>query len=258
MESKNEKENVKTQTTEQIKAKNKNLIDTWKNAFEGIIYATTTQGNIRKQLAIAVIVMAISLFFNLNKAEFLCLMFTVVIIIIAEMINTAIETVVDLYTDLYHPKAKIAKDVGAGAVVIAAINAIIVAYFLFFDKISDIGLAFIQNVVNNPIHLAFIGIMLSVILALTLKAAFDSRKNGEKKSKFVPSGQATLAFAAWTIIWINNQEILVLTLSTILATLVAFGRVESKSRTTAETVFGAITGILTVILVYGITKIVKF
>lgn len=255
MEDKNKKEETQAQTTEEIKAKNKNLINTWKNAFEGIIYATTTQGNIRKQLAIAVIVMAISLFFNLSKAEFLCLMFTVVLIIIAEMVNTAIETVVDLYTDLYHPKAKIAKDVGAGAVVIAAINAIIVAYFLFFDKISDIGLAFIQNVVNNPIHLAFIGVMLSVILILTLKAAFDSRKNGEKKTKFVPSGQSALAFAAWTIIWINNRDIVVLTLTTILATLVGFSRIESKSRTTAETIFGAITGILTVILVYGITKI---
>lgn len=255
MEDKNKKEETQEQTTEEIKAKNKNLINTWKNAFEGIIYATTTQGNIRKQLAIAVIVMAISLFFNLSKAEFLCLMFTVVLIIIAEMVNTAIETVVDLYTDLYHPKAKIAKDVGAGAVVIAAINAIIVAYFLFFDKISDIGLAFIQNVVNNPIHLAFIGVMLSVILILTLKAAFDSRKNGKKKTKFVPSGQSALAFAAWTIIWINNRDIVVLTLTTILATLVGFSRIESKSRTTAETIFGAITGILTVILVYGITKI---
>lgn len=255
MEDKNKKEETQAQTTEEIKAKNKNLINTWKNAFEGIIYATTTQGNIRKQLAIAVIVMAISLFFNLSKAEFLCLMFTVVLIIIAEMVNTAIETVVDLYTDLYHPKAKIAKDVGAGAVVIAAINAIIVAYFLFFDKISDIGLAFIQNVVNNPIHLAFIGVMLSVILILTLKAAFDSRKNGKKKTKFVPSGQSALAFAAWTIIWINNRDIVVLTLTTILATLVGFSRIESKSRTTAETIFGAITGILTVILVYGITKI---
>lgn len=255
MEKKNKKEETQAQTTEQIKAKNKNLINTWKNAFEGIIYATTTQGNIRKQLAIAVIVMAISLFFNLSKAEFLCLMFTVVLIIIAEMVNTAIETVVDLYTDLYHPKAKIAKDVGAGAVVIAAINAIIVAYFLFFDKISDIGLAFIQNVVNNPIHLAFIGVMLSVILILTLKAAFDSRKNGEKKTKFVPSGQSALAFAAWTIIWINNRDIVVLTLTTILATLVGFSRIESKSRTIGETIFGAITGILTVILVYGITKL---
>lgn len=255
MNNKSKVENNKNITTEQIKAKNKDLINTWKNAFEGIIYATTTQGNIRKQLAIAVIVMAISLLFNLNKAEFLCLMFTVVLIIIAEMVNTAIETVVDLYTDLYHPKAKIAKDVGAGAVVIAAINAIIVAYFLFFDKISDIGLAFIENVVNNQVHLAFVAVMLSVILIVTLKAVFESKKNIEKKSKFVPSGQAGLAFAAWTIIWINNQDIVILTLSTILASLVAFSRVESKSRTALETVFGAVTGMLAVILVYGITKI---
>ena len=85
----------------------------------------------------------ISLFFNLNKAEFLCFMFTIVLITFAEMVNTAIETVVDLYVDVYHPKAKIAKDVAAGGVVITVINAVIVAYFLFFDKISDIGLNFI-------------------------------------------------------------------------------------------------------------------
>ena len=53
-----------------------------------------------------------------------------------KLINTAIETVVDLYTDLYHPKAKVTKDVAAGAVVLSAINAIIVAYFLFFKDFS--------------------------------------------------------------------------------------------------------------------------
>ena len=131
--------------------KNHNFIDAWKNAFNGIIYATTTQGNIQKQLIIAVIVVIVSLFFNLNRAEFLCFLFTIVLIIFAEMVNTAIETVVDLYVDVYHPKAKIAKDVAAGGVVITTINAIIVAYFLFFDKIADIGLAFLKNVTSNPV-----------------------------------------------------------------------------------------------------------
>lgn len=130
--------------TEEKKIKNSNFIDAWKNAINGIIYATTTQGNIKKQLIIAVAVVIISLFFNLNKAEFLIFLFTIILIIFAEMVNTAIETVVDLYVDVYHPKAKIAKDVAAGGVVITAINAIIVAYFLFFDKISDMGIAFIQ------------------------------------------------------------------------------------------------------------------
>ena len=123
-------------------------------------------------------VMLISLFFDLNKAEFLCLMFTVVLIIVAEMINTAIETVVDLYTDLYHPKAKIAKDVGAGAVVLTAINALIVAYFLFFEKISTIGLNIVEEIANSPTHLAFVAIVLTVIVIVTLKAA--ATKNNHK------------------------------------------------------------------------------
>lgn len=129
------KDNNRNNETQEVhKMKNGNFLDALQNALNGIIYAITTQSNIKKQLVIAVAVMLISLFFDLNKAEFLCLMFTVVLIIVAEMINTAIETVVDLYTDLYHPKAKIAKDVGAGAVVLTAINALIVAYFLFFEK----------------------------------------------------------------------------------------------------------------------------
>ena len=143
--------------------KNHNFIDAWKNAFNGIIYATTTQSNIKKQLLIAVIVVIVSLFFNLDRAEFLCFLFTIVLIIFAEMVNTAIETVVDLYVDVYHPKAKIAKDVAAGGVVITAINAIIVAYFLFFDKIADIGLAFLKNVTSNPVHLCFSIMIITII-----------------------------------------------------------------------------------------------
>lgn len=114
---------------------NGNFLEACQNAVNGIIYATTTQSNIRKQLVIAVIVMILSLFFDLSRAEFLCLVLSVVLIIFAEMINTAIETIVDLCTETFHPKAKIAKDVGAGAVVITALNAIILAYFLFFEKI---------------------------------------------------------------------------------------------------------------------------
>ena len=125
------------------------------NAINGIIYATTTQGNIKKQLIIIVITIIVSLFFELSRVEFLCLIFSVALIIITEMVNTAIETVVDLYTDLYHPKAKIAKDVGAGAVVLAAINAVIVAYFLFFDKISSTGMSVLESLIKSPEHLAF-------------------------------------------------------------------------------------------------------
>lgn len=177
----------KETATGEEKIKNKNFADAWKNAFNGIIYATTTQGNIKKQLIIAVVVVVISLFFNLSKAEFLCFLFTIILILFAEMCNTAIETVVDLYVDVYHPKAKIAKDVAAGGVVITAINAVIVAYFLFFDKISDIGLNFIENVTSSPIHLAFSIMIITIIAILATIAYAKTNKNKMLNEKFVPS-----------------------------------------------------------------------
>ncbi len=237
---------------EEHKMKNGNFLDACQNALNGIIYAITTQSNIKKQLVIAVIVMLISLFFNLNKAEFLCLMFTVVLIIVAEMINTAIETVVDLYTDLYHPKAKIAKDVGAGAVVISAINAIIVAYFLFFEKISDIGLQFIDNIVSSPVHLAFVAIVLTVIAVVTLKAASTTNKHKFIKNNFMPSGQTAVAFAALTLIWIATRNVVIFTLSLVLALIVAINRYENKKRTIPEIIVGACVGVCVVVLLYGL------
>lgn len=252
-----QKENIQKDKIEdkEKKLKNNNFIEAWTNAFNGIIYAVTTQSNIKKQLAIAVIVMLISLLFNLSRAEFLCLMFTVVLIIVAEMINTAIETVVDLYTDLYHPKAKIAKDVGAGAVVITAVNALIVAYFLFFDKISDIGLNFIRNLANSPVHMAFIGIFLIIILIVTLKAASSTNKHKFLKNNFAPSGQAAMAFGAVTIIWLSNTNIVVLTLSFVMAILVCVTRLESKKKTLGEVILGALTGISVIALLYGLAAL---
>lgn len=250
------KEDITTeekQTVEELKKGR--FIDAWVNAFNGIIYATTTQGNIRKQLLIAVVVMLVSLLFNLTRAEFLCLMFTVILIILAEMFNTAIETVVDLYTDLYHPKAKIAKDVAAGGVVITAVNALIVAYFLFFDKISDIGLNFIRNLANSPVHMAFIGIFLIIILIVTLKAASSSNKHKWLKNGFSPSGQAAMAFGATTIIWLSTTNVVVLTLSFVMAIMVCVTRIESKKKTLWEIIFGALTGIAVIALLYGLANL---
>ena len=234
------------------KMKNGNFLEACNNALNGIIYAITTQNNLKKQLIIAVVVMLISLFFDLNRAEFLCLMFTVVLVIIAEMINTAIETVVDLYTDLYHPKAKIAKDVGAGAVVIAAINAIIVAYFIFFEKISTVGTKIIEEITHSPIHLAFVSILLTVIVIVTLKAA--STKNNHKfiKQNFMPSGQTAISFAALTIIWLTTRNVVIFTLSLVLSLIVAINRYENNKRSKSEIIIGACVGILVVILLYGL------
>lgn len=239
--------------------KNHGFIDAWKNAFHGIIYAATTQGNIQKQLIIAVVVVIVSLFFNLNRAEFLCFLFTIILILFAEMVNTAIETVVDLYVDVYHPKAKIAKDVAAGGVVITTINAIIVAYFLFFDKLADIGLNFLRNVTKSPAHLAFSTMVITIIAILALIAYAKTNKHKGLNEKFVPSGHATIAFAANTIIWLLTDHIVILMLALVMAILLAESRIAAKEHRLSEVIFSSAFGTATVLVLYGIaTAVIQF
>ena len=239
------------------KMKNDNFFEAWGNATNGIIYSATTQRNIRIQLVLAVIVMVLSLFYGLNTAEFLCLLFAVFMVIFAELINTAIETVVDLLVDVYHPKAKISKDVAAGAVVLAACNALVVGYFIFFkeENLKAISDSIFNNMVKSPMHLAFVAIMLVVIAVISMKAGCSKKtERGELvKEGFVPSGQSAIAFAALTAIWLNSKDIVTFTLALILSILVVENRVGSNARTKAEIVFGACMGVLIVLLIYGLT-----
>lgn len=231
---------------------NSNFIDACHNAINGIIYATTTQSNIKKQLVIAVIVMILSLFYNLERAEFICLVFAVIAVIFSEMVNTAIETVVDMYTEEYHPKAKIAKDVAAGGVLIVAFGAVIVAYFLFFKEIAYIGTNILTQIQNSPMHIVFVSMVITIISVIAVKAFADVRKNKKSlKKAFSPSGQAALAFAALTAIWLNTSDVVTFTLSLILALLIAMNRKNDK-KTTGEIIFGSCMGVLIVFLIYGI------
>lgn len=239
----------------QQKLSNSNFIDAMNNALNGLIYAITTQSNIKKQLVIACVVMILSLFFDFATTEFLCLVFAVVLVIFAEMCNTAIETLVDLYTDLYHPKAKIAKDLGAGAVLLMSINSVIVAYFLFFRKIdiNKIGENMLYNIIKSPVDLAFVGIILTSIVIIAIIAYATTKKKKGRKKVFVPSGQSALASAILTLIGANTRNLLVFTLAILLALLVLENKIESKKKTLAEIIFGAFMGFLIIVLVYGLT-----
>lgn len=239
------------------KLTNDNFIEACNNAVNGIIYTATTQRNFRIQLVLAVIIMVLCLFYGLDTAEFLCLVFALFMVIFAEMINTAIETVVDLFVDVYHPKAKIAKDVAAGAVVLSACNALIVGYFIFFkeENLKAISDSVFNNMVKSPLHLAFVAIILVVIGVIAIKASCSRKKvRGQLiKEGFVPSGQSALAFAALTAIWLNSKDIVTFSLALILSLLIVGNRIDNNARTKAEVVFGACMGALIVLLVYGLT-----
>ncbi len=100
-------------------------------AFNGLQYVFRTQINMRVHLGIAILAFLIGLILHLSTIEFAIIFLTITIVFVAEMLNTVLELCVDLASPEYHPLAKIAKDVAAGAVLLSAIFAVIVGLFIF-------------------------------------------------------------------------------------------------------------------------------
>jgi diacylglycerol kinase len=100
-------------------------------AVEGILYCIKTQRNMRVHLVIAIIVLMSAILLRIVRAEFIMVLMSISMVFICEIINTAVEKAVDTATLEYHPIAKIAKDVAAGAVLVAALSSITVGLLVF-------------------------------------------------------------------------------------------------------------------------------
>jgi diacylglycerol kinase len=101
----------------------------------GVKHAVSTQRNIRIHLAAAVLVFAFGIYVNLSNFELVALVLAISFVLLAEMINTSVEEVVNLLTAERKPEAKIAKDVAAGAVLFSSICAIIVGCLIFIPHL---------------------------------------------------------------------------------------------------------------------------
>jgi diacylglycerol kinase len=100
-------------------------------AFSGLEYAVRTQLNMKVHITIAIIAVALGIVLHISAVEFALIFVAIAGVLIAEMFNTVIELCVDLASPSYHPLAKTAKDVAAGAVLLSALMAIIIALFVF-------------------------------------------------------------------------------------------------------------------------------
>ena len=104
-------------------------------AVKGITYAFKTQPNFKFHTVAAVVMIVAGFAFDLNQMEWLWILAAISLVLIVELLNTAIETIVDLVSPSYHLKAGIAKDTAAGAVLISAVIAAIIGLIIFIPKI---------------------------------------------------------------------------------------------------------------------------
>ncbi|WP_026893674.1 diacylglycerol kinase [Clostridiisalibacter paucivorans] len=223
------------------------LIDSFNYAVEGIIYTLKTQRNMRIHTLAAFLVLFFSLFINFSRVELIILFFTISLVVITEMINTAIEKAIDIYTKEYHPLAKIAKNVAAGAVLVSAINAIIVAYLLMFDRVNPYTHHIITKIKQIPIHLTFISLVIVTIITIVIKS---TSKQGTAFKGGIISGHAAISFAISTSITFITENTLVATLTFFSAFLVAQSRIEGKIHSTLQVILGGIIGIIITVIIF--------
>lgn len=231
--------------------KSKSLIESFNNAVNGILYALRTERNLKIHFTIACIVLIISLFFDFTRVELLLLIFSIALVLMAELFNTAIERIVDLVTEDYHPLARVAKDIAAGAVLVTATNSVIVGYLLFFDRIMPFSNLVLFKIKNSPTYLTFIALVLVIILTIGLKAKFYHGRGTPFQGGTV-SGHSAISFLIATIVSFLANNILINILVFIIAILVAESRIEGRIHSFFEVVTGALLGIFVGILIFKI------
>ena len=227
------------------------IFESFNYAIEGIIHVLRTQRNMRIHFGVAVGVLVAALVLNVSRLELIALLLSIAFVLIAEMFNTAIEAAVDVASTSFDPMAKLAKDIGAGAVLIAALNAIAVGYLVFSGQVADESSRLLDKLSDAPAELTLIALVLTIALVIALKA-FSGR--GSPLRGGWPSGHAAVAFAGWMAITLvlgdTEHRFLVSSLTLIMALLVAQTRIEAGVHSTVEVASGSLLGALVTLVIF--------
>jgi len=227
------------------------IFESFNFAIEGIIHVLRTQRNMRIHFGVAIAVLVAALAFDVSRIELVALLLAIAFVLIAEMINTAIEAAVDVASTSFDPMAKLAKDIGAGAVLIAAVNAIAVGYLVFSGQVAEESSRLLDRLSEAPAELTLIALVLTIALVIALKALSG---RGSPLRGGWPSGHAAVAFAGWMAITLvlgdTEHRFLVSSLTLIMALLVAQTRIEAGVHSTLEVASGGLLGALVTLVIF--------
>jgi len=226
------------------------LLESFNFAVEGIIHVVRTQRNMRIHLLAAVIVLVAAIGVGVSKLELIALLLAIAFVFITEMINSALEQAIDVATTSFDPLAKLAKDVAAGAVLIATVNAIAIGYLVFSGEIANRSSRLLDRLRDAPAQVTLIALVVTVIIVIAAKA-YTGR--GRPLRGGLPSGHAAVAFAGWmaaTLIVSGSHRFLISSLTFIMALLVAQTRVEAGIHSALEVTYGGVLGALVTLAVF--------
>ncbi len=228
------------------------LIDKVNLAIEGIIYSVRTQRHMRYHLVVALVALLVSLVVNISRSEFIMLAMAIILVLVTEMLNTAIEATIDMISEEYHPRAKVAKDIAAGVVLVASMGSLILAYLILYPALRAAIVEkgwHIRTVPGDVI--ALVALAFVIILVIIIKALLGT---GEPLRGGMPSGHAAVSFSVWVDTIYLSGSVPVISLTLLLAVMVSWSRWSSGIHRAREVLFGALLGgavTLSLFLVFG-------
>lgn len=222
-------------------------IESLNNAINGVLHAARSERHLRYHFYSAFAVLILSFVLGVETSHFVIIAILVSIVILAEMLNTAIEHTVDLLSPEKRTGARYAKDVAAGAVLITAVTAAIIGYMILFPYAKRAFREGITLVKHPPEDILIVAMVSVLIIVILMKTHFGG---GKPLRGGLPSGHAALSFSMWVAVTYATENFMASLLSFILAVAIAQSRVAVKAHTPFEVLIGALVGSLFTFLLF--------
>lgn len=214
-------------------------------AYDGLKYALSTQQNMQFHFSAALFALVMAILFKLPKAEILFILLAVTLVIVCELINTAVEKAVDLAMPSHHPLAKIAKDVAAAAVLVSAVFAAIVGMIVFYEPLD----ALIRQAGTGDSALTP-GIVLTLVAFVAMIVIVAQTRFSSGRRRFKPSLLTAVSFAISTWIALLTADSLIALLGLSLSIQLTFVLYDKRSRQLPALAAGAAIGAVMTALAY--------
>jgi diacylglycerol kinase (ATP) len=208
-------------------------------AIEGILHAAKTQRHLRYHFLSAASVLLLCYVLGVSRIEFLIIALSVIAVLLAEMFNTAVEALVDIVSPGHSEKARIAKDIAAGAVFVTAFGVAVIGYIILFPYLQNAFHSGISVTKHSKEEIALIAFIIVVILVVITKTYFG---RGLPLRGGMPSGHAALAFSAWVATTYITENFVASLITFVFAGIIARSRVITNAHTPWEVVLGGLMG----------------
>jgi diacylglycerol kinase (ATP) len=217
------------------------------HAINGILHVVKTQRHMRYHLFAAILVLILSFLLGIKRPELIVLVVLAIMVISTEMINTAIEDIINILFRKYDARAKTIKDIAAGAVFISALGAAVLGYIILSEPLKDLfysGLSVAKHVEDDVAILALVVVLIMVVITKAFFGRGTPLKGG------MPSGHAAVAFSIWVTVVFISESFVISFLVLILAVAIAQSRVYVGIHKPWEVIMGALVGLTITLLLF--------